>query len=116
MAADGGIIDGIVIGAAGGAVAGIVVLAFTYIASWLRDALHKDRVHTWLMRNVEKGQKGKEYYSTRMIASHNNLTMDRVRYVCSSDERIYLSVGPQEDMWSLHSKIPRGDPNRDGAH
>lgn len=39
--------------------------------------------------------------STRTIASYNNLTEDRVRYICSSDERIVLSTGEKEDRWGI---------------
>jgi len=39
--------------------------------------------------------------STRAIASYNNLTEDRVRYICSSDERIVLSTGEKEDRWGI---------------
>ena len=50
-----------------------------------------------------------QYRSTRTIASHNNLTMDRVRFLCSHDERIHLSTGEEEDMWNPVEYKPLSD-------
>lgn len=86
-------------GAAGGAVAGIVIMATQGIrAAWLlrRDA---NRAYKWLSENSDKD---KPFRSTRTIASHTNLTEDRVRFVCSQDERIKLSTGERADVWSVH--------------
>ena len=49
-----------------------------------------------------------KWRSTRTIASYNNLTEDRVRYICSSDERIVLSTGEKEDRWGIN-KFTRPD-------
>ena len=51
---------------------------------------------------------GNAYRSTRAIASWTNLTEDRVRYICSIDDRIFLSTGEREDLWSLYEKRSRG--------
>lgn len=86
-------------GAAGGAVAGIVIMTIQGIrASWLlrRDA---NRAYNWLVKNSDKAT---PFRSTRSIASHTNLTEDRVRFVCSQDRRIKLSTGEKADVWSIH--------------
>jgi hypothetical protein len=92
--------DGIIIGAFGGAFAGITVWLIQVICTLVKDWWHKRRVYMWLRNNTSIAN-GKEYRSTRAIASWNNLTEDRARFICSVDKRIYLSTGPQEDMWSI---------------
>lgn len=99
------VVNGIVVGAVGGTFAGITVwlvqLAHTKVDEWM----DKRRVYQWLLDNTSN-EDGKQYRSTRAIASWNNLTMDRARYICSVHEAIYLSAGTEEDMWSLYE---RGD-------
>lgn len=98
--------DGVIIGAAGGAIAGLVL--------WLVNLLHqrgnewteRRRIRSWLRSNTTD-ETGKRYRSTRAIASWTNLTEDRVRYLCSFDPQVYLSTGPQEDMWSLYQREDR---------
>ncbi len=87
-------------GAAGGAVAGVVIMAIQGARSAWLDCRDSDRVYKWMQGNTDE-QKN-PFRSTRSIASHNNLTEDRVRYVCSHDDRIKLSTGREEDMWSIH--------------
>lgn len=93
--------DGVVIGGAGGAIAGITVYLVQYIHGKCRDGLDSNAIYKWLQQNTSD-EKGNRYRSTRAIASWCNLTQDRVRYLCSHDERIYLSTGAKEDMWSLY--------------
>lgn len=95
--------DGILIGAVGGACAGVTVWLVQVICSWIKDCWHKERVHTWLVRNTSN-EDGMQFPSTRAIASWNNLTEDRTRYISSVDKRIFLSVGQHEDMWSIYER------------
>ena len=101
------ILQSILIGTAGGAGAGLTV----WLVQLLRDRglVRRDKhvIHTWL-RNNTADEDGKSFRSTRAIASWTNLTEDRVRYICSVDERIYLSTGDREDRWSLHETRSRG--------
>jgi len=97
--------NGIVIGGAGGAIAGLTVSLIRYIHTKSVETIHKKRVHSWLLSNT-RDEDGHRYRSTRAVASWNNLTEDRVRYICSIHEEIYLSTGQEEDMWSLYG---RGD-------
>jgi hypothetical protein len=95
--------DGIIIGGAGGAIAGITVLVAQYIGNKIKDCKHKKRIFNWLKTNT-KNEAGYEFRSTRTIASYNNLTEDRVRYICSIHEKIHLSTGEKEDLWSIHAR------------
>ena len=99
--------DGIIIGAVGGAFAGITVRLAGFAYSKIDEWRHKRRVHRWLLNNTAN-EDGKRYRSTRAIASWNNLTEDRTRYICSVHEKIYLSTGTQEDMWSIYERGDRG--------
>jgi len=100
-----GILDGIIIGGVGGAIAGLTVSFVLYGHGKVVEKIHKRRIYNWLKANTSD-EDGKKFRSTRAIASWNNLTEDRVRYICSIHDRIFLSTGQQEDMWSLYE---RGD-------
>lgn len=86
-------------GAAGGAVAGLVIIGIQWLATSLATRRDSNRVFKWLQENSDEK---KPFRSTRAIASHNNLTEDRVRFICSHDERIKLSTGREEDLWSIY--------------
>ncbi|MBA7591172.1 hypothetical protein ES708_33324 [subsurface metagenome] len=64
------------------------------------------RVYEWLKTNTNN-EPGEQFRSTRAIASWNNLTVDRVRYICSIHEKIFLSTGKIEDMWGVFEHTPR---------
>jgi hypothetical protein len=95
--------DGILIGGAGGAIAGLTVYFVGYMHTKTVEWIHRRRVYSWLLENT-KDEVGKEYRSTRAIASWNNLTEDRTRYICSIHKKIYLSTGAKEDMWSIYDR------------
>lgn len=95
--------DGIAVGAAGGAIAGITVYSVRMAHEWLLDCLESKRVYQWVQENT-KNEDGKRFCSTRTIASWNSLTEDRVRYLCSQHPKIFLSTGANEDMWSLYER------------
>ena len=97
------VIEGIVIGGVGGTFAGLAVWVIEYVRTKCVECLHRERVHTWLHENTSDTV-GNEYRSTHAIASWNNLTEDRVRFICSVDPRIYLSTGPKEDRWSIYKR------------
>ena len=99
------VLDGIVIGGAGGAIAGITVWLVQYLDTKGIEAIERHRVHQWLRENT-KNEEGQRYRSTRAIASWNNLTEERTRYICSSHKSIYLTTGKREDPSSLYE---RGD-------
>ncbi len=93
--------QGIVIGAVGGALAGLTVWGVGQLQRKWLERLHKYRIYSWLKTNLPD-KDANEYRSTRAIASWNNLNEDRVRYICSIHDDIYLSTGGKEDMWSIY--------------
>jgi hypothetical protein len=96
------IVEGIVIGASGGSIAGITVYLIQTIHRKILDASESKRIRDWLQENTSKG----EWRSTRAIASWTNLPFERVQYLCSHDKKVKLSTGEKEDMWGLRSKHP----------
>ena len=99
------IVDGIVIGGAGGAIAGLTVWLIQYAHDKVVKRIESNRVYQWLKENTTD-KPGKQFRSTRAIASWNNLTEDRVRHICSVDDRIFLSTGEKEDMWGTYERVP----------
>lgn len=79
-----------------GVAGGVLVLLAQWVAGHFADYRDRQKVYRWLDRY---GWADKEFRSTRVIASHTNLTQERVRYICSIDDRIYLSRGEKDDMW-----------------
>jgi len=100
------VVDGVVIGGAGGAIAGLMVWLVQYLHEKVTRKSEGKRVYNWLKENTIN-EPGKQFRSTRTIASWNNLTEERVRYVCSADKRIFLSTGEREDMWGIYEHVPR---------
>jgi hypothetical protein len=99
------VVQGITVGAVGGALAGLTVWLADLLREKYLEHVHKKRVYDWLSKNSD--QADRPFRSTRAIASHNNLTQDRVRYICSRHESIFLSTGEREDMWSVYGIGPR---------
>ncbi|GGX54505.1 hypothetical protein GCM10007392_22360 [Saccharospirillum salsuginis] len=102
------IVDGIIIGGAGGAIAGLTVWLVQYSYEKVTQRIHARRIFTWLKANtVANPDEGDQFKSTRAIASWNNLTEERVRFICSIDNRVFLSTGPNEGMWGIYERVPR---------
>lgn len=97
---------GITIGGDGGAIAGITVWIIQYLQTRITKLSHRRRIYNWLIKNTENINIMK-FRSTRAIASWNNLTEDRVQYICSIHKKIYLSTGEKEDLWSLYERGER---------
>jgi hypothetical protein len=104
------IIDGILIGAVGGSFAGLALYLVQQLQIAIIYCVEAQRIYKWLGSHTTM-EPGKNYRSTRTIASHNNVTEDRVRYICSTDKRMYLSTGKQENLWGIHVE---GAPRIDG--
>lgn len=96
----GTIWDGIVIGGAGGAIAGITVYLIQFLHELIEEKSDQKKIYKWLKSNTSN-KPGNQFRSTRAIASWCNLTQERVREVCSQHEDIFLSTGEKDDMWGL---------------
>lgn len=103
------ILSGIIVGGVGGAIAALTVSAIVGVRIWVLLWLDKRRVYQW-MRERTRDEAGKRFRSTRAIASWNNLTEDRVRYICSIHPKIYLSTGRKEDLWSIYDYVRTNGP------
>jgi hypothetical protein len=86
------------------------VLVIFGILGWIFKALADKRemakVYGWLKDNSTEDGVNK-FRSTRAIASHNNLSEQRVREICSKCPKIYQSTGSDPDMWSIHGRAPK---------
>ena len=103
------IIEGIIIGAFGGTAAGVCIWFLNLRREKQIEQRDKERVYKWLLNNAGHSSEHK-FRSTRTIASHTNLTEDRVRYICSTDERIVWSTGESENLWGLKSIVRDSSP------
>lgn len=100
--------DGIIIGGAGGAIAGLTISLGKILYDQTTKKIETARVYKWLKKNTASDStKGDQFKSTRAIASWNNLTEERVRYLCSTDKRIFLSTGEKENMWGIYDRVHR---------
>lgn len=107
------VLDGILIGAIGGGIAGISVSLTQYVREKVVGQIEKKRAYKWLVQNTSnKG--GEQFRSTREIASFTNLTQERVRYLCSVHKKIFLSL-TDGDMWSVHERTPKSVYEERGA-
>lgn len=87
-------------------IAATIVAAFVMgIPRWINIQLDGRKVYSWMQKNTNSGER---FRSTRAIASHNNMTEERVRIICSNHPKIKLSTGTKPDMWTL------GDPQVKG--
>lgn len=94
------VIDGVIIGGAGGAIAGLTVYMVQHLHNKFLDLIDSKQIYNWLQENTAD-ERGRRWRSTRAIAGYNNLTIDRVRYLCSRHQKINLSVGGKEDIWTI---------------
>jgi hypothetical protein len=98
--------EGVVIGAVGGSFAGLSVWITQIARMKTSEWLDKRRVHKWLSQNTEDTG-GKQTATTRDIASWTNLTEDRVRFICSYHNKIFLITSVDSEAWSIYSRLPK---------
>lgn len=92
------ILNGIITGATGGAIAGMILWIIPRLNEWEIKYREEKRIYRWL--HEQKNTNKFEWRSTKAIASHNNLTENRVRYLCSYSKRIFQSTG-ENDVWGV---------------
>jgi hypothetical protein len=96
-------IDGIIVAAVGGAIAGLVIWIVELIRQCILKKCHTNRIEKWLKKNSNL-PKPLEWRSTRTIASHNNLTEDRIRFICSHSNKIQLNTADgnnSDELWKF---------------
>lgn len=91
--------SGFIIGSAGGGVAGLILWIVGRLNDYEIKWREERRIFKWLDK-VTSPLDAKKWRATRAIASHTNLTEDRVRYLCSHHPKIVLSTGVKE-MWGI---------------
>lgn len=75
------IYEGIIIGAVGGAIAGLFIWLLNLSKKKYEDWRDTKKVDRWLLENTFPRIKEQiKWRSTRAIASHTNLTEDRIRF------------------------------------
>lgn len=97
--------EGIIIGGAGGFIAGISIWIISVLREKVTEWSHKNRIYNWLYNETKHIGQGytvgepndPRWRQNREIARHNNLTIDRVNYICSIHKGIIL-IG-KEDIW-----------------
>ena len=94
-----GLLNDIISTSFGGAAAGLALYGMQALFIALGVKRDTCQVHSWMKRERKAGRD--KYRSTRAIASNNNLTEARVRFICSHDVRWRLSLGDEPDMWIL---------------
>jgi len=91
--------EGIVTGAAGGASAGIIIMGLQGIKEYYLRNRDTNRILDWL-REAAKDSDAKKWRTTHAIASYTNLTEDRVRFLCSTCNKIARST-KEKEVWAL---------------
>ena len=113
------IVEGIVIGGAGGSIAGLAIWLLQLGRDKWTERKHKNKVYDWLHKRTEK-HKGltvdspndPRWKSTLEIASYTNLTPERVRYICS----IHSKIRPKDRKRSLVWGILGREMGHKGVH
>lgn len=99
--------EGVLIGATGGAAAGLLLWLIKRLNEREIEWRESRRIQKWLDQ-VTKPDQAKKWRSTRAIASYNNLPEDRVRYLCSHHKKIVLST-KQKEMWGIAGRARDDD-------
>lgn len=97
----------VIIGSVSALVVGLITYLYQPIHQKIIETIESRRIYNWMLENSHPSA-GNTFRSTRTIASHNNLTEERVRYLCSKHKKIHLSTGSREDMWSIHTRQSKG--------
>lgn len=91
--------SGIIIGAAGGAAAGLILWIIGRLNDYEIMWREQRRIYKWLNK-VTLPFDAKNWRATRAIASFTNLPEERVRYLCSHHQKIVLS-SKEKEVWGI---------------
>ena len=114
--------DGITVGAVGGILAGLTIWFVKLLKERIMKDWEKRTIYNWLYQRTKKGEgltvgaevkNDPRWISTLEIACYTNLTIDRVRYICSYHKKIrplikediWSKVDPIEEKWGIRSRV-----------
>jgi hypothetical protein len=120
------LLDGITIGAFGGASAGLIVWFVQWRKEKLADWLDKRKIYNWLYEDAKKTNKltvssamDVRWMPTESIACFTNLSKERVRYLCSIHKKIVPKLQTDwmgslaNDSWALKESVPNHGNSRE---
>jgi len=101
--------DALTVGFVGGALAGLTVWGVNLVKEKTMTEIDKRRVYNWLYQRTKKGKglsmgspiNDPRWVSTLEMACFTNLSIERIRYICSVHEKIRPKI--EQDLW-------KGDP------
>lgn len=93
----------IVIGASGGAAAGLIIWSVDLLTKWINKKVDQCKIYNWLEDQPKTPDGKHQVWDLRAIASSNNLTDDRARYICSSHKKIWEDFAPTRDRWGIRN-------------
>jgi len=114
------ILEGILVGGAGGAVAGFVIWLFQLGREKYTEGKHKKRVYGWIYERTKQPEgltvgdlTIPKWISTLEIASYTNLTPNRVRRICSIHDKIRSKTEKErrkhgealQDKWAIREFV-----------
>jgi len=95
------VFQGIIIGASGGAIAGMTIWLMKELKDFILRKSRTKRIILWLNKEIDRGKE--PWRSTHAISSFNNLTENEVRVLCSRSKKICRSSKPSE-VWGISGK------------
>jgi hypothetical protein len=101
------VLEGVIIGGTGGFIAGISIWLIELIRKNILTNYHKRKVFEYLNQNTGMGNDN-NWLTTRRLASFNNLTEDRIRYICSIHDKIVLDTSEEnrdKEFWGVKSRV-----------
>ena len=93
----------ILIGGTGGFFAGITIYLTKSLVNKIKESIDSRRVYKWLKMNTSSNPVDR-WITTIRIASYNNLSVDRVRYLCSKHRKIQMNPTTTHDTWTIFPK------------
>jgi hypothetical protein len=87
-----------------GVAGALLVLVVQKSGSTWSNRRDSDAIYRW-MESESKLAGSPDFRSTRAIASHTNLTEERVRVLCCTHPLIFLSTGTQPDLWTIKERL-----------
>lgn len=90
----------IIIGGAGGAVAGLTIYLTKSLVEFCKNKIDSNQILKFLAENSSH-MATERWVQIKRIASYTNLQEDRVRYLCSEHKKIQMYPGGKEDTCTV---------------